>query len=84
MRPTRVASSAPDGAPASVELLVSDDGRGFDPGNIRPDHLGLGIIHERAQAIGAELSIRSRPGQGSTVKVAWKNTDVPIGDIEHA
>ena len=76
-------SSAPDGAPASVELLVSDDGRGFDPENILPDHLGLGIIHERAQAIRAELSIRSRPGQGSTVKVTWKNTDVPVGDIEH-
>jgi signal transduction histidine kinase len=55
-----------------VELLVSDDGRGFDPTDIPPDHFGVGIMQERAQAIGATLTIESEPGQGTTVSVVWK------------
>jgi signal transduction histidine kinase len=56
---------------AEAELTISDDGRGFDPDDIAPDHLGLGIIRERAGAIGAALSIESRPGTGTRVKVTW-------------
>jgi len=55
-----------------VELCISDDGRGFDPGDVPPDHLGLGIMHERAQAIGATLTVESRPGRGTRVIVVWK------------
>ena len=54
-----------------VELRVSDDGQGFDLNSVSPDRLGLGIIHERAQAIGADLRIESRPGAGTTVTVVW-------------
>jgi signal transduction histidine kinase len=56
---------------AKAELTISDDGRGFDLDTISPDHLGLGIIRERAGAIGAALSIESRPGTGTRVKVIW-------------
>jgi signal transduction histidine kinase len=31
----------------------------------------LGIIRERAQAIGAKLSIESAPGAGTQIVVAW-------------
>jgi len=55
-----------------VELRVSDDGRGFDPSCVPPDRLGLGIIRERAQAIGAALTIESQPGRGTQVLVVWK------------
>jgi signal transduction histidine kinase len=55
-----------------VELVVSDDGRGFDPSSSPPDHLGLGIIQERAQAVGAAVRIESQPGQGTRVMVVWK------------
>jgi nitrate/nitrite-specific signal transduction histidine kinase len=51
--------------PERVELSVSDDGCGFDPNSISPDHLGLGIMHERAKAIGATLKIESQPGSGT-------------------
>jgi len=54
-----------------VELTISDDGRGFDLDSIPPDHLGLGIIRERAGAIGATLCIESEPGTGTRVKVIW-------------
>jgi GAF domain-containing protein/HAMP domain-containing protein/anti-sigma regulatory factor (Ser/Thr protein kinase) len=55
-----------------VELLVSDDGRGFDLSSIPPDRLGLGIIRERAQAVGATVKIESQPGHGTQVMVVWK------------
>jgi signal transduction histidine kinase len=56
----------------TVELCISDDGQGFDPSSIPPDCLGLEIIRERAQAIGALLEIQSQLDQGTTVKVSWK------------
>ncbi len=52
-----------------VELRVTDDGCGFDQGCVSPDRLGLRIIRERAQAIGATLTIRSRPGHGTQIIV---------------
>ena len=55
-----------------VELRVTDDGRGFDPQHIPPDRLGLGIIRERAQAVGATLQVESRPGHGTQVVVVWE------------
>jgi len=59
------------GEGARVELCIRDNGRGFDPGNVPPDRLGLGIIRERAQAIGAVLEIDSQVGCGTQVKVIW-------------
>ncbi|MHB1415735.1 MAG: cache domain-containing protein [Chloroflexota bacterium] len=56
-----------------VELSVSDDGRGFDPRLVPPDHLGLGIMRERAEAITATLRVASQPGSGTTVTVVWRD-----------
>jgi len=51
-----------------VELEVSDDGRGFA---FEQSERGLGIggMRERALLVGGELTIESRPGQGTTVKL---------------
>ena len=51
---------------AGVELQVADDGRGFA---FEQSERGLGIggMRERALLVGAELTIESRPGQGTTV-----------------
>ena len=54
-----------------VELVIRDDGRGFDPLDTPPERLGLGIMRERAQAIGADLTIDSEPGRGTQVRVLW-------------
>ena len=55
-----------------LKLTIDDDGRGFDLEHIPPDRLGLGIIHERAQAIGADLEIDSRQGHGTRITVVWQ------------
>ena len=50
-----------------VELSICDDGRGFDPEHIPPDHFGLAMMRERATAVGASLTIISRPGEGTAI-----------------
>jgi len=47
-------------------LLVSDDGRGFDP---TADHSGFGLagMRERVELAGGELQIESKPGAGTQV-----------------
>jgi nitrate/nitrite-specific signal transduction histidine kinase len=54
-----------------AELGVQDNGRGFDPNDVPPERLGLSIVRERAQAIGAELKIDSQLGQGTVIEVVW-------------
>ena len=54
-----------------VELVISDDGRGFDPDGISPEHMGLGIMRERAESIEARLQIESVVGQGTQVSLVW-------------
>jgi PAS domain S-box-containing protein len=56
-----------------LELLVTDDGKGFDPGQRDPNRLGLRIMHERAAGVGARLTIESQPGQGTQVILVWRN-----------
>jgi signal transduction histidine kinase len=58
-------------ADGGTSLHIADDGRGFDPTSIPPGHLGVGIIAERAAAIGATLRLDSRPGQGTRIDVVW-------------
>jgi PAS domain S-box-containing protein len=58
----------------AVRLTVADDGAGFDPGTVTADHLGLRIMRERAEAIGARLSVYSESGEGTQVSVLWDVT----------
>jgi len=55
-----------------VGLTIEDDGSGFNPNEVPYDRLGLGIIQERSLAIGASLSIDSRPGHGTRIAVVWQ------------
>ncbi|MCB1757330.1 MAG: GAF domain-containing protein [Gammaproteobacteria bacterium] len=51
-------------------VLVEDDGVGFDKpatSNHPGEHIGLGIMRERAQKIGGELIVDSEPGEGTRV-----------------
>jgi two-component system sensor histidine kinase UhpB len=52
-------------------LLVADDGRGFDPAApLDEGRFGLYGMRERARMIGANLTIESAPGRGTTVQLA--------------
>ena len=57
-----------------VELYIRDDGQGFDPQQTISGHYGLGMMRERAEAVGAQLSITSRPGHGTELTVRWTNS----------
>ncbi len=57
-----------------VELHIRDDGRGFDPEQAPPGHYGLSMMHERAAAVGAMLSITSQPGHGTEIVIRWVET----------
>jgi nitrate/nitrite-specific signal transduction histidine kinase len=59
--------------PGWVNLLVKDDGLGFDPDSITPEHLGIAIMYERANSIGAALKIESQLNQGTTIELEWNS-----------
>jgi len=56
---------------AAIELRVRDDGRGFDSEQTFSGHYGLGMMRERAEAVGALLSITSQPGHGTELIMHW-------------
>jgi signal transduction histidine kinase len=60
-----------------ARLEVTDDGQGFDPDDVPPGHFGLSTMRERAEAIGARLTIATGSGRGTVVIVEW-----PLGNGE--
>jgi len=60
-----------------IAFTLRDDGLGFSPDRLPPGHLGLGIMRERADSVGAELTFSSQPGEGTALRLVWnfnKNT----------
>jgi signal transduction histidine kinase len=55
-----------------IVLKISDDGRGFDPAEAVSGQLGLSIMRERAESVGALLSMQSRPGTDTHITLVWK------------
>ena len=55
----------------SVRLEIADNGRGFDLDAVSPGHLGLVIMRERADSIGAKFTASSGAGQGTQLTVEW-------------
>jgi signal transduction histidine kinase len=60
------------GTGRTIELEIADDGRGFDPEAVPAGHFGLGIMRERARAVGASVQVRSHVGQGTVVRMMWR------------
>jgi signal transduction histidine kinase len=52
-----------------LDLVISDDGVGFDPTASYPGHLGLRSMYERVTGLEGRLEINSAPGAGTTVRV---------------
>ena len=61
-------------AQQEVGIRVQDDGVGFDSSDrvndlVKEGHYGLMGMQERARLVGARLSIRSKPGEGTAVEL---------------
>ena len=62
----RVRASVVD---SHLELVVGDNGSGFEPTEVREGTFGLASMRERAQIIGGELTVDSRPQDGTRIRV---------------
>lgn len=65
--------------PGRVRFTVTDDGRGFiPPTSARPQLSGWGltIMRERAELVGGQFTVDSRPGQGMVVTVEISLEDI--------
>jgi PAS domain S-box-containing protein len=60
-----------------IELEITDDGQGFDPGAIPAGHFGLAMMRERARAVNATVDVRSQRGKGTQVVVDWQGSPQP-------
>jgi len=58
-----------------AELTVADDGRGFDVARVERERPGMGLfmMQERLLLVDGELTLRSRPGGGTTLRAAARN-----------
>lgn len=56
-----------------IQLVIGDNGRGFDVNTRSSSSLGIGIMQERAKGINAVLDITSQPAQGTCITVTWHN-----------
>lgn len=55
--------------PEQIQLLISDDGRGFDPETTAPDRFGLIGMNERVKLLSGKLQISSSPGAGTELDI---------------
>jgi len=58
----------------TIELVVDDDGRGFDPAKAHVSGIGLMSIEERVTVVGGTVIIDSTRGGGSRLQI-----HVPVG-----
>jgi signal transduction histidine kinase len=59
--------------PAGLRFEVCDNGVGFDMSIVKPASLGMRIMNERAEAIGADFHISSTLGSGTCVELNWNS-----------
>ena len=52
-------------------LLICDDGRGFQRRSTQAEHLGLASMHERMEAIGGRIRVRTSPGRGVAIRATY-------------
>lgn len=61
---------------SSIDLTIRDNGKGFDTNHFFSGHYGLSMMRERAETIGAQLTIISQPGKGTKLIIRWKESKV--------
>jgi signal transduction histidine kinase len=62
-----------------IQIIVSDDGQGFDPQQVPAERLGVrGSIIERMANVGGRAEVRSSPGAGTTITIRWPAGSAPL------
>jgi len=61
-----------------VEVVVSDDGKGFDPAQVKPSTHGLAGMRHRVEAAGGRLTVTSSPGAGTRVKAVLPSRPLQV------
>lgn len=69
---SRVRVGLRDVGEGCLELSIDDDGVGFDPHIPHSGHYGLVGMHEQAQLIRAELTIKSAPDEGTSLRLVLR------------
>ena len=59
-----------------IRLLVTDDGKGFDP-RVRRDGVGISNIMSRAELYNGRVEIDSAPGKGCRLEVILNSKALP-------
>lgn len=67
---------------AHIRLVVEDNGQGFEVPEAITDFANLGSfgmmgLRERAQLFGGDLTVQSRPGKGTTIRIAMARHSTP-------
>lgn len=57
----------------TINIIIEDNGVGFNPANIKPDGMGLDAITKKVAQLKGEITIDSTPGKGTTIII-----DLPI------
>jgi signal transduction histidine kinase len=72
------ASITLQGFSGGINLLIRDDGIGFDPAEAKQKAgICLSSMHERARLVNGSIAIESKPGKGTEIKIL-----IPLGE-EH-
>jgi PAS domain S-box-containing protein len=67
------------------EVVIEDDGRGFDPSTVeaRPGHLGIPAMADRATIAGGRLELERRGEGGTRVRLWLPSTEAESPDSAH-
>jgi signal transduction histidine kinase len=55
-----------------LQLVIEDNGRGFDPASVQPGTLGLMSMRQRIENLGGTFTLESRPGTGTKLAIEIK------------
>ncbi len=58
-----------------IEVVIRDDGVGFDPAAVPAGHYGILGLHERTRTSGGTVDIESAPGSGTTLRMRFAVAD---------
>jgi two-component sensor histidine kinase len=66
-----------EATPEKILIVVTDNGRGFDPDTVSQDGEGLSGMKRRLASAGGLCTIESAPGQGTRVLICWTKSATP-------